>query len=165
MEYIYIGNIVNTHGIKGEIRIISYFEHKDKVFVPNKYIYVGDSKEQYRIIRYRKHKNYDMITLDGYNNINQVLSLLKQKVYVKKEELNLADDEYCYSELVGFEVYIKEEKKGLVSDIYLIDQTRRIMEVKTNGSIVKVPLHNDLIKLIDTNNKKIILQVPEGLFQ
>ena len=33
-DYIYIGKIVNTHGLKGEIRIISDFEFKDKVFVP-----------------------------------------------------------------------------------------------------------------------------------
>lgn len=164
MEYIHIGNIVNTHGIKGEIRIISYFEHKDKVFIPNNYIYIGDTKDKYKITNYRKHKNYDMIMLEGYNNINQVLNLLKQKAYVKKDELNLDKNEYCYSELVGFEVYIKEEKKGFVSDIYLIDQTRRIMEVKTSSGIVKVPIHDDFIKCVDTNQKKIILEVPEGLF-
>lgn len=164
MEYIHIGNVVNTHGIKGEIRIISYFEHKDKVFVPNNYIYIGDLRDEYRITSYRKHKNYDMIMLEGYNNINQVLYLLKQKVYVKKAELSLKANEYCYSELIGFEVFVKEEKKGFVSDIYLIDQVRRIMEVKTNNGIVKVPIHDDFIKSVDTRDKKIVLEVPEGLF-
>ena len=41
MNYIYIGKIVNTHGLKGEIRILSDFEFKDKVFVPNMKIYIG----------------------------------------------------------------------------------------------------------------------------
>lgn len=164
MEYIYIGNIVNTHGIKGEIRIISYFEHKDKVFIPSNYIYIGDSRKQYQIMSYRQHKNYDMITLNGYNNINQVLPLLKQKVYIKKDELSLSDNEYCYHELIGFEVFVGEVKKGFVKDIYLIDQTRRIMEVKTNNNIAKIPVHDDFIKKVDIKNKKIILEVPEGLF-
>lgn len=164
MEYIYIGSIVNTHGIKGEIRIISYFEHKDKAFIPNNYIYIGDERQQFKITSYRKHKNYDMITLDGYNNINQVLHLLKQKVYIKKDELSLKENEYCYSELIGFEVFAEEEKKGFVKDIYLIDQTRRIMEVKTNSNISKIPVHNDFIKKVDIKNRQIILKVPEGLF-
>lgn len=164
MEYIYIGHIVNTHGIKGEIRIISYFEHKDKVFIPDNYLYIGDERKQFQITSYRKHKNYDMITLDGYNNINQVLHLLKQKVYIKKNELSLKENEYCYSELIGFEVFVDAEKKGFVKDIYLIDQTRRIMEVKTNSNISKIPVHDDFIKKVDLENKQIILKVPEGLF-
>lgn len=164
MEYIYVGKIVNTHGIKGEIRIISYFEYKDRVFIPNHNIYIGDNRKKYQITSYRKHKNYDMITMDGYNNINQVLNLLKQKVYVDKDDLKLKEDEYCYDDLIGFEVYEKDEKKGFIKDVYLIDNTRRIMEVKTKSNIVKVPLHNDFIKKVDKNNKKIILQVPEGLF-
>lgn len=164
MEYIYIGNIVNTHGIKGEIRIISYFEHKDKVFIPNNYIYIGDNLERYQITSYRRHKNYDMITLDGYNNINQVLPLLKQKVYIKRDELSLNDNEYCYNELIGFDVFVGEVKQGLVKDVYLIDQVRRIMEIDTKKNIVKIPVHNDFIKKVDIKNKKIILEVPEGLF-
>lgn len=164
MEYIYIGNIVNTHGIKGEIRIISYFEHKDKVFIPNNYIYIGDNLARYQITSYRRHKNYDMITLDGYNNINQVLPLLKQKVYIKRDELSLNDNEYCYNELIGFDVFVGEVKQGLVKDVYLIDQVRRIMEIDTKKNIVKIPVHNDFIKKVDIKNKKIILEVPEGLF-
>lgn len=164
MEYIYIGNIVNTHGIKGEIRIISYFEHKDKVFIPNNYIYISDNLDRYQITSYRRHKNYDMITLDGYNNINQVLPLLKQKVYIKRDELSLNDNEYCYHELIGFDVFVGEVKQGLVKDVYLIDQVRRIMEIDTKKNIVKIPVHNDFIKKVDIKNKKIILEVPEGLF-
>ena len=32
MDYIYIGKIVNTHGIKGEVRILSDFKYKDRIF-------------------------------------------------------------------------------------------------------------------------------------
>ena len=45
-EYIYIGKIVNTHGIKGEIRILSDFEKKDSVFVVGMPIYIGRKKEK-----------------------------------------------------------------------------------------------------------------------
>ena len=35
MKYVLIGKIVNTHGLKGEVRILSSFKYKNKVFVPN----------------------------------------------------------------------------------------------------------------------------------
>ena len=45
MEYIYIGDIVNTHGIKGELRILSDFKYKENVFKKNFKIYIGKTKK------------------------------------------------------------------------------------------------------------------------
>ena len=71
MKYLYIGKIVNTHGIKGEIRIISKFKFKEKVFKKDMTIYIGENKDKEIISTYRVHKNFDMITMNGYDNINQ----------------------------------------------------------------------------------------------
>ena len=46
MDYIYIGEIVNTHGLKGEVRLLSDFEYKKEAFIINKKIYVGKNKEE-----------------------------------------------------------------------------------------------------------------------
>ena len=63
-----IGKFVNTHGIKGEIRIKSDFSRKDLIFKKGNYIYINNNK--FLIKSYRVHKNYDMLTFDGINNIN-----------------------------------------------------------------------------------------------
>ena len=164
MEYAYVGKVVNTHGIKGEIRIKSYFEHKDKVFVPEHYIYIGEDFTKYKIKTYRVHKDYDMVTLDGFNNINDVLFLLKKNVYVKKDDLSLEDDEYLIDDLIGFNVYMGNALKGAVSNIYLVDSKRRIMDVETDKGIVRIPFHKDLIKEILLDDKKLIVEEVEGLF-
>ena len=44
MKYINIGKLVNTHGIKGEVRIVSNFKYKDRVFIPGMKIYIGTDK-------------------------------------------------------------------------------------------------------------------------
>ena len=44
MNYVYIGKIVNTHGIRGEVRLLSNFRYKDKVFIKNMNIYIGKDK-------------------------------------------------------------------------------------------------------------------------
>ena len=49
MDYIKIGKIVNTHGIKGEVRLLSKFPYKDKVFVKDMNIYI-DKKDISRTI-------------------------------------------------------------------------------------------------------------------
>ena len=68
MQKVYVGKVVGTHGIKGEIRIISDFQFKDKVFVVGNSLVIND--KDYVIRSYRKHKNFDMVTLNDYNDIN-----------------------------------------------------------------------------------------------
>ena len=75
MNLVYVGKIVNTHGIKGEVKIISDFEYKDQIFKIGNKIFVDD--ETLEINSYRVHKNYDMITLKGFNDINEVLKYNK----------------------------------------------------------------------------------------
>ena len=44
MKYVLIGKLVNTHGLKGEVRILSDFKYKDRVFIPGMKIYIGKKK-------------------------------------------------------------------------------------------------------------------------
>lgn len=83
--YRYLGKIVNTHGIKGELRLLSNFDKKDLVFQPGFKIYIGEEKQEEIIKTYRHHKNFDMISLNGYSNINEVLKYLKMPVYIKEK--------------------------------------------------------------------------------
>ena len=83
MKYVLVGKIVNTHGLKGEVRILSDFKYKDKVFIPDMNIYIGKDKICEKINTYRHHKIFDMITMNGYNDIDQVLKYKGDYVFVK----------------------------------------------------------------------------------
>ena len=63
MEYICIGKIVNTHGIKGEIRILSEFPYKSLVFKQNFAVYIGKEKIKQTIQSYRHHKIFDIVLI------------------------------------------------------------------------------------------------------
>ena len=67
MDLIYIGKLVNTHGIKGEVRIISDFKYKKNIFKKDSQIVIDNVK--YIIESYRQHKIYDMVTLKNINSI------------------------------------------------------------------------------------------------
>ena len=73
MNLVLIGKVVNTHGIKGELRLLSDFEFKSRIFKSNSKIYIDN--QEFIINSYRFHKIFDMITLNGYANINDVLFL------------------------------------------------------------------------------------------
>ena len=151
MDYINVGKIVNTHGIKGELRILSDFELKNQVFIIGKNIYIGDSYIKEEIASYRKHKEFDMITLKNYNNINQVLKYLKKKVYVKREDLNI--DKYLMTDLIGLDVYLKEQKIGKIID-FVYNGSNKLLVVEGLKKFY-IPMVEDFVNKVDINNCKV----------
>lgn len=158
MELVYLGKIVNTHGIKGEIRIISDFEKKDLVFKVGITIYAGPKKIKMKIDSYRKHKNFDMITFNNITDIKDVLEYKGLNVYVDRELLSLKDNEYIKSDLFGMEVIYNNKVIGIIDDIEKNGLNELIV---INDKLI--PYNEHFIKSVDIKNKKIELQNIEGL--
>ena len=159
-DYVYLGKIVNTHGIKGELRIRSDFELKGQVFVPGFKIYVGDLKQEEEIVSYRHHKEFDMVVLKGYNNINEVLDMVKSNVYVKRSDLVNKND-YIMDDLIGFKVLSDGKMVGSVID-YVYNKSNTLLVVMGNRKFY-VPMEDVYIKKIDTVNKEILGTDIDGL--
>ena len=152
-----LGVIVNTHGIKGEVRIISNFEYKDRIFAIGNCIYTSEN-EELKIDSYRKHKNYDMITFNKINDIKDVLKYKGKNVYYDKDKLKLNSDEYLDDDLIDLDVYFNNSLIGKISDIE-INADRKLFVI--NNKLI--PYNDNFIDKIDLSNKKIILKNIEGL--
>lgn len=162
MKYIIIGKIVNTHGIKGELRLLSSFKYKEKVFKKDMKIYIGKKKEEETIVSYRKHKSFDMICLKGYSNINEVLKYKGLYAFINKEDLVLELDEYLDEDLIDLEVFINNDKKGIVTNIVRYPNNS-LIEVTNNDKKYLIPNNKNIIESIDLTNKKIIIKDIKGL--
>ena len=149
---IYIGKYVNTHGIKGEIRIKSDFKYKDKVFFVGNTLIIDN--QEFVINSYRRHKEYDMVTFKGITNINQIIDLKGSKVYVFN--ISLDAGEYLDSTLIGFKVYMNNIYKGDVLDIKYLNNSKKILVV--NNKYVPFELVN-----VNLDEKRIDVMEVDGL--
>jgi len=156
MELVYVGKIVNTHGINGELRILSDFELKNKIFNKGSKIFI-DSNE-YIIDSYRFHKIFDMITLTGYNNINDVLFLKGKKVYCRRDDLNLNENEYLISDLIGMDVYYNNELIGIIKDI---SRDKNPLIKLSNNKLI--PYNDNFIDSVNLKQRQVVLKNCEGL--
>jgi len=163
MEYIYIGLITNTHGLKGEIRILSDFRYKELIFIKGFKIYIGDTKEKCVIESYRKHKNYDMIIFSAVNNINQVLKYKGKRVYVNKDDLKLVDNMILDEEVIGCNVYENNEYIGVVTDIMKLSVNDIMVVINEEKKKILIPYINEFIKEVDIDKKRISIKSIEGL--
>ena len=160
MDKAYIGKIVSTHGIKGEIRILSDFPFKDKVFVVGNKLIIDD--KEYVIKSYGVHKNFDMVTLNDYHDINEVLFLMKKNVYFDKDSLKLSDSEGLDEELITYEVLTNDGKKGIIKEIFMASANNKIIGVMLDKEYL-IPVNSPMLEKIDKKNKCIVINIIEGM--
>ena len=153
MNKVVLGKYVNTHGIKGEIRIKSNFPYKDRVFKINNEIIINNVN--YIIKSYRVHKGFDMVTLDGINAINDIPFPKNIKVYIDRDKF-LEKNDYLDSDLIGFIVYNSKIMKEVL-DILYINSAKKLIKVSDRY----IPF--ELVKKVDLENKKILIEDVDGL--
>lgn len=159
MNYLYVGKLVNTHGIKGEIRLLSKFRYKDKVFVKGFKVYIGKDKKEFEIERYRVHKNFDMLVFKDIYDINKIEYLKGSLVYINKNDLNLDDNTFLSIDLIGFNVIIDNKNIGIIKEV--LDTPANEVLVLDNN--VMIPYVKEFIDNINTNKKTITIKNIKGL--
>ncbi len=160
MKKILIGKVVSTHGIKGEVKILSDFQFKNKVFKVGNKLIIDD--ELFEIKTYRHHKNFEMVTLNDYKDINEVLFLIKKKVYIDEDTLNLENDEVLDEELINYSVVTFDGQRGKIKEVFLASPTNKIIRVQFEKEVL-IPFREPLIKKIDKERKEVVVELISGM--
>lgn len=160
MDKVYVGKIVSTHGIKGEIKVFSDFEFKKNVFKIGNSLLIDD--KEYVIKSYRVHKNFDMVTLNDYKDINEVLFLMKKKVYVSKDSLKLDSSEVLDEDLINFKVVTTDGREGKIEEIFYASSTNKILRIMLDKEVL-IPVNSPMVKEINKENAWIVIEVLKGL--
>lgn len=156
---LWLGTIVNTHGVKGEVRILSNSENKEIRFAKDEilYFYKGEELSELKIASSRPHKQFILVTFVGINNINEIEWIKDTKVYCLRDELE--EGEYYLKDLVDLEVIDQNNNViGIVTSI--IDQgPYESLEVKLkNGKSTNIPMVDEF--KIKHKDNKVFVDIP-----
>ena len=151
---------MNTHGIKGEVRILSDFLFKDAVFKKHRKFYIGKHKIVEVMNTYRKHKQYDMVTFEGISDINEVLKYKGESIYVNRDDLDI--DGFVNEDFIGLEVKSNRDL-GKVIEVLQVKQGRILKVRGENGQCSLIPLVDEFVKNIDIKKGQIEIEEIEGL--
>lgn len=155
-----IGKIVNTHGIKGEVKVKSNSDF-DR-FKKNKKVYtiIKEQKVELKITSVKQATDHFIIGFDAFDNINQVLHL-KGAVLFTDEKPKLKKDEFHYQDLIGKDVYNQLDVfVGKVTDLLEVPQGH-ILQIEQGEKKSLVPFVSAFIKEI--KDDRIIIEEIEGL--
>ncbi len=161
-----IGKIVNTQGIRGEIRVLSNSDFKDIRFaVGNKLeAKMRRESEMIEIEKHYTHKSFDIIKLKGYDNINDVLKF--KNALLLGEELNdeaLGEGEYFVEQIIGLEVIDQDGNKVGVVKAINTQSYQKLLTIKTEGKDAMIPYVDHFVKEIDLETKTMHVNIIPGL--
>lgn len=165
-EFLEIGQIVNTFGIKGFVKVnpftdnINRFDDLKKVYIKNK-----SQKYELEIEEVKYHKNMVLIKFKGIDKVEDAESLRNSYILVnRKDEKDLDEGTYYIVDLLGLDVYTDEDELlGKLEDIYNTGSNDIYVVKDELGKQVLLPAISDVIKNIDIKNKKITVHIVSGL--
>lgn len=165
-EYLEIGQIVTTNGIKGFVKV-NPFTDNIKRFEELKTIYIDYKKEllEYEIEEVRYHKNQVILKLKNIDSIEVAEKYRNCYLKIKrKDAVELPEDTYFIADLIGINVFDENMNQlGNIVDIFPTG-SNDVYVVKDNlGKQILLPAIKDVIKNVDIENKIVTVHLLEGL--
>ena len=161
-KYLEIGQIVNTFGIKGMVKVKPFSDdirRFDKL--KNVYIKKNSIEEKYIIEEVKYHKQMVLIKFKGIDKIEEAELLKNSYILINREdEEPLEEGVYYIVDLLGLDVYTDENiLLGNLEDIYNTGSNDIYVVKDENGKQILLPGIPDVIKEVDIENKKIIVHL------
>lgn len=161
MNYICVGKINGTHGLKGELKLKSDFIYIDRVLKPNFSFFIGDSKDEINLLKFRYHNGLYLLTFAGYEDINLVEEFRDKYLYVLRDDIELRDDELLFDDYIGLLAYYKNNNLGTINDVINCGNNNYVFYIKGEKEIL-IPVNKKFIEKVVINDK-IMFKDVEGL--
>lgn len=162
-----VGTIVNTHGIRGEVKIMAITDFPENRFKKGVELQIETKQGlvPMTVQSSRLHKNMWLVLFEGITNINEIEKYRTDDIYVASDERQeLEDDEYYYDEIIDSRVVdLTGNVIGIVSEI-MTTGANDVWVVKREGQPdALIPMIDDVVKSVDVDNKLITIDALEGL--
>ena len=165
MEFVEIGKILNTFGIKGELKVASNSDFVEERYKKGSLVYVGEQHIPFKVKSLRTHKGFLLVLFEDNEDINLVEKYKNMFIYKSKDDIKpLKDGEYYFSDLRDLDVYVDDKYTGKVLKVEegISSNNLRILKQEDNKQYL-VPFLPVFIKNVDLDNKRIDIVYMEGL--
>lgn len=163
-QYLEIGQIVNTHGLKGEMRVDPWCDSPEFLCgFKSFYLKNGDVL---KIKQSRPHKNIAIIKADGIDTIEQADAMRKTVLYIDRNDVQLEDGAFFIQDILDCDVVDTDTKQcyGKVTDVIKTGANDVYQITDENGKDYLIPVIDDVIISSDTENGIIEIKPLKGIF-
>ncbi|MDD7692880.1 MAG: ribosome maturation factor RimM [Limosilactobacillus sp.] len=167
MDFYNVGKIVNTHGIRGDVRVMPTTDFVAERFAKGQDLYLQQAGEPLKLTveSARQHKGFILVKFVGYDNINDVQAFRDHELMVSgKDQQPLEDGQYYYHQIIGLSVKtVDGEELGTIKEI-LSPGANDVWVVQRDGKKdLLLPVIDDVVKDVDLDAGEVTVELMEGL--
>ena len=167
MDFYNVGKIVNTHGIRGDVRVMPTTDFVAERFAKGQDLYLQQAGEPLKLTveSARQHKGFILVKFVGYDNINDVQAFRDHELMVSgKDQQPLEDGQYYYHQIIGLSVKtVDGEELGTIKEI-LSPGANDVWVVQRDGKKDLLrPVIDDVVKDVDLDAGEVTVELMEGL--
>jgi len=169
MEFLRVGQIVNTHGIRGEVKIMANTDFPEQRFAVGKQVWLTHPTLAHQlaltVAGIRTHKSMLLIRFQEWTNINQAEPFKGAWLLVPEEE-EVSDDEggFFFHQIIGCQVVTTDGKQiGRVKEILTLPANDVWVVSREGKGDLLLPYIEDIIKTVDVSQRVITMKWMEGL--
>lgn len=163
-KYLEIGQIVGTHGIKGEVRINPWCDSPD-FLTSFKVLYKDGGKASFEVSRARVHQRIVIAKLKGIDTVNDAALLRNTVLFIDRDDAVIPEGSYFIQDLIGCKVQDADsgEDLGTLSDV---SQTgaNDVWHIIRDGREYLIPAIPDVVIETDVENSLIKIRPLKGIF-
>jgi 16S rRNA processing protein RimM len=166
-EYLQVGIINKPVGLKGEFKIYVTSSFKDDRLAKGNalFLFLNGKYLEIKVEAHRaKDDKFDVLKLEGYDDIASIEDLYEQPLFILKNSEELPKDSYFYSDLIGC-ILIDQDGKEVakVASIEEFPSQITLKIVNSDRKIGYLPFNDFFIKKVDIADKKIYVHLIEGI--
>ena len=164
-DFFEIGQVVNTVGLKGEIKVNPFTDEFDQ-FDKGKKITLEKSKTktEYEIENVRFHKNQVILKLKTIDNIDDAEKLRNSYIIVdRSSKKELEANTYYIIDLIGLNVYEDDKLLGELVDVFPTGSNDVNVVKSEDGKQILLPAIKEVIKEVNIEEKRMNVKLMEGL--
>lgn len=162
-EFIEVGKIVGTHGVRGMVRIDPWAD-SGEFLCKFKTLYKSGG-QPLLMRRIQPHGNIVIAQIKGIDSIEAAETLRGQVVYIKREDAGIPEGRYFVSELIGCKVFdaVSKEFYGKLTDVSKTG-ANDVWHIKRDEKEYLLPAIGEVVKRIDIEKEEIEISPMKGIF-
>lgn len=164
VEYFEIGQISNTHGLKGELKVRTFTESKKRFEELSSILidFKGELKK-YDIEKVRYQNDVVLLKLKNIDDIDEALKLKGSYIKIPRYDAKRTDEnEFFIADLIGCEVY-ENDLLGVIDDVFSAGASDVYVIKRKGKKDLLIPAIESVVLSIDIENKRVDVKIPRGL--
>ncbi len=165
-EFLEVGQIVGTHGIRGEMRVNPWADSPEFLKQFKTLYFDKKGEKALKVLAARPHGNVVILKADGIDTVEAASAMRNKVLFIRRADAKIAEDSYFIEELIGCGVFDADDESICYGTLTDVSETgaNDVWYIEKDGKEYLIPAIPDVVIRVDVADNKVIIRPLKGIF-